>query len=178
MKQYKPPISSRGTEELIAIANGTTEDWQQDAIDQAKDELRRRNITREQQMVVLDKWKEEDEKVALDYQKQLEQNESEGYNVFKMMYIFLVAPFIILGRWNVGPSLWELKRENYKRKFKQRLFLIICGTLFWIMYFMVMILEQERNRQAEIDRFQKADVSDQEKAGYGTDSLASKEAKQ
>ena len=43
MKEYKPPIASRDTEELISIANGTTDEWQQDAINQAIEELKKRD---------------------------------------------------------------------------------------------------------------------------------------
>lgn len=174
MTEFNPPISTRDTEELIAIANGTTDNWQQEAIDQAIDELRKRNITREQQNRILDLWKNEDEKLELAYQRQLEQNETEGYSTGKMIYIFLVAPFILVGRWTVDLSLIELKRENYIKKFKQRLFLLLGGTTFWILFFVVSAGDYERKRQEEID---KVDISEWEKNYYGNDSLTTEDNK-
>ena len=49
MSEYYPKISERQTDELIEIANSSTEVWQQDAINQAKFELIKRNITEKQQ---------------------------------------------------------------------------------------------------------------------------------
>ena len=50
---YTPPISDRETEELILIANNTTNAWQEDAIRQAKEELKKRNISYDEQNKVL-----------------------------------------------------------------------------------------------------------------------------
>ena len=174
MKEYNPPIASRDTEELIAIANGTPDDWQQDAINQAIDELKKRNVTREQQNKVLDHWKKEEEKLELAYQKQLKQNETEGYSTGKIIYIFLVAPFILAGRWTVDLSLRELKTENYQKKFKQRLLLLLGGTTFWILLLLAGANDYEKKRQEEID---KVDISEWEKNYYGNDSLTTNDNK-
>lgn len=174
MKEYNPPISNRDTEELIAIANGTTDDWQQDAINQAIDELKKRNVTKEQQNKILEQWKKEEEKLELAYQKQLEQNETEGYSTGKMVYIFLVAPLILAGRWTVDLSLRELKRENYQKKFKQRFLLLLGGTTFWILFLVSGANDYERKRQEEID---KVDISEWEKNYYGNDSLTTNDNK-
>jgi hypothetical protein len=172
--EFNPPISSRDTDELIAIANGTTDDWQQDAINQAIDELKRRNVTREHQDRILDKWKKKDEELELAYQRQLEQNETEGYSTGKMIYIFFVAPFILVGRWTVDLSLRELKKENYQKKFKQRLFLLLSGTTFWILFMVASAKDYGRKRQEEID---KVDISEWEKNYYGNDSLTTEDNK-
>lgn len=135
MTQFNPPISSRDNNELIQIANSSPDEWQQEAIDQAKDELMKRDISTDFQKKVLEKWKEEEKQNEMAYKKQLELNESDGYTVGKMIYIFLVAPFLLSGKWTTDLSLFELKRENYQKKFKQRLLLLIGGTAFWILIF-------------------------------------------
>lgn len=43
MKVFNPPIEKRTNEELIAIANSTTNDWQKEAVEQAKAEIVKRN---------------------------------------------------------------------------------------------------------------------------------------
>lgn len=169
MKEYTPAITKRDTEELIAIANGTTDDWQQDAIEQAKVELRLRNVSIDYQKTVLDRLKDEKKRIELTNQKQLEDNETEGYSIDKMFYIFLVAPFILFGKWSVDLSLTDLRRENYKKKFRQRLFLLLGGTTFWILFLVVNINDYEKQRQDEIDN---ADISEWEKHYYGNDSLS------
>lgn len=135
--EYNPPIPARDTEELIEIANGTADDWQQEAINQAKEELKKRRVTKEYQDKILDGWKRETEELDLAYQKQLKINETEGYSIVKMIYIFLVAPLILIGRWTVDLSLIELKSENYQKKFRQRLFLLLGGTAFWILFLII-----------------------------------------
>jgi len=141
MIEYYPPIPDRDTEDLVVIANGTTVQWQQEAIDQAKDELIKRNVSREEQDRMLEIWEKECEQYDLKYlkpleleqQKQFELNKSKSYSIGKMIYIFLVAPAILLGRWNVGHSLVELKQNNYQLKYKQRLYLLIGGSVFWFL---------------------------------------------
>ncbi len=168
MTEFNPPIETRETLELIAIANGTRNEWQQEAIDQAKDELRNRGISDEYQKKVVDKWIEERKQFEIAYQKQLELNKTESYLTWEMIYILLVAPFILVGKWTVGLSLRELKRENYSKKNKQRLLLLIGGVAFWILIGMLSFNSSEKDR---LDKIEKADISAWEKNRYGTDSL-------
>lgn len=166
--EFIPPISSRETEELIAIAMCTTDEWQQEAIDQANAELARRNITQEFRQGVIDNWQKEVERMELAYQQQLIRNEKEGYSPGIIIYIFLFAPIILTGRWPVDLSLSELKRENYQRKFKQRLFLLLGGTAFWILLAVAGFNDDEKERQAEID---KVDISAWERNRIDNDTL-------
>ena len=62
---------------------------------------------------------------------QLKKNKDISYSKLRMLYIFAVAPFILVGKWRVGKDLFELKDENFQIKFKQRLILLITGTMFW-----------------------------------------------
>jgi aspartokinase len=59
--EFDPPIHTRTTNELIAIAN-YTEDWNEEAIEQAKAELVKRGITKEEQEKKVNEWNEIAEK--------------------------------------------------------------------------------------------------------------------
>ncbi|OFX18460.1 MAG: hypothetical protein A2033_07510 [Bacteroidetes bacterium GWA2_31_9] len=160
MTDFNPPIEIRDIEELIAIANSSVEYWQQEAIDKAKKELKKRGITKEQQQEILDKFANEEKQFEIEYQKQLESNATEKYSFIIMIYIFFIAPLILLGRWSVDYSLIELHKENYKIKFKQRLLLLLGGLSFYIVFFAIGINNYEKKHQAEIDN---ADISSWEK---------------
>jgi hypothetical protein len=168
MTEFNPPIETRETLELIAIANGTLDEWQQEAIDKAKDELKNRGISDEYQKKVVDKWIKEIKQSEIAYQSQLDQNKTESYSTLDMIYIFLVAPFLLVGKWTVGLSLRELKRENYSKKIRQRLLLLIGGIGFWISISVLSFNLSEKKRLENID---KADISAWEKNRYPTDSL-------
>jgi hypothetical protein len=153
MMEYNPQIQKRDTEELIAIANSTTKEWQQAAIVQAREELTKRGITKEFEQKVIQRWEEEFHQIESAYQKKLEHNEFEGYTAGKMLSVFLSAPFILGGRiWRSEDlSLSELRHENYQKKFRQRLFLLLGGVVFWVLLFIASLNYIERKRQAEID---------------------------
>lgn len=137
MTEFDPPISSRETDELISIANSSTEYWQQEAIDQANAELLKRGITDEMQQQILDSWEEEERELQLAYQKQLLQNETEGYSIWLKIYIFFVAPIIFLPRIDTGLSPRELIKENFMKKYRQRQLLILGGVVFWLLVIIV-----------------------------------------
>lgn len=79
---------------------------------------------------------EEDELKAFNkaWAKQLERNQFESYSLFEKLKIFLFGPYNLFKFFDSG--LIDLKRENYKIKFRQRLILIISGTIFWILLFL------------------------------------------
>ncbi len=89
---YTPPISDRETEELILIANNTTNAWQEDAIRQAKEELKKRDISNDEQNKVLQQ--------SETYQKELEEdalnNTYISYSTGKMLLIFIGSPLLLL----------------------------------------------------------------------------------
>ena len=128
MSEYYPKISERQTDELIEIANSSTEVWQQEVINQAKFELIKRNITEKQQDDFFEKKAEE----VNDYFKNVElkrkANEFEKYNIFEMIFIAIVSPFILIRQWRV---LYQLNEENYTLKFKQRFVMLSLGMIIW-----------------------------------------------
>jgi predicted small integral membrane protein len=128
MSEYRPKISERLTDELIEIANSSTEVWQQEAINQAKSELIKRNVTENQQ----DGYFEQKVREIDDYYENEElkrkANETEKYNIFAMILIVIISPFILIRPWSV---LYQLKQENYNLKFKQRIILLTLGMIIW-----------------------------------------------
>ncbi len=85
-----------------------------------------------------------------------------------MLYILLVAPFILIGKWRGGLSLRRLRIENYRKKFNQRLLLLLGGTTCWILIAVLNFNDSEKDR---LDKIEKADISAWEKNRYPTDSL-------
>jgi hypothetical protein len=132
MSEYYPKISERKTDELIEIANSSTQDWQQEAINQAKSELIERNITEKQQDDFFERKADEVNNYFKNIELKRKANESEKYNIFEMIFILIISPFIIIRDWRI---LYQLKKENYTLKFKQRLILLCVGMIIWFGYF-------------------------------------------
>ena len=154
MTTYNPPISERDTEELIAIANSSTDLWQQDAIDQARNELRKRKISLADEKKILDKWEQEERQAEIEYEQKRELNKTESYTIFEMIAIFFLSILIVFWRirlWEIGASLSDLWRENYKKKFVQRIILLIAGFAFWIYIPLIGYENAEKLRLKEIE---------------------------
>ena len=128
MSEYYPKISERQTDELIEIANSSTKVWQQDAINQAKFELIKRNITEKQQNDFFEQKAEEINDYSISVELKRKSNEFEKCNIFEMIFIVIASPFILIRQWRI---LYQLKEENYFLKFKQRLILLIFGMILW-----------------------------------------------
>lgn len=132
--KFDPPIASRDTDELIGIANGTTEHWQQEAIDQAKLELVKRNVSRKYQDKKLKQWEKREQYWVREGEKIHQKEIKKGYTISEMIGILIFAFPILMGRSHHGRSLLDLKKEGYKKKFKQRLILLILGVIFYIIF--------------------------------------------
>ena len=168
MTEYNPPISTRETYDLIAIANSTTFDWEQDAIDQAKNELLKRGVTIEYQKEILSQWEEIENQLEIAHQVQLEKNAEEGYPIIQMLLIVILTPILIFSKLDLGPSLFRLRRENFKKKFKQRILLLLAGIAVWIIIAILSANESEKRYQEEIDN---VDISAWQKHFYGKDNI-------
>lgn len=130
MKELTPPIHERDTDELIIMAHGTTSDWQQYAIDQAKEELRRRNVSMEYQLRVM---QEINAFVAKEMAELLEWKRTASYNTFDKirMVIFLYKTIL---------TDWTLKKDGYETMHKQRLRLIWIGCMLYFLLFMWILI--------------------------------------
>ena len=91
------------------------------------------------------------------WEEQEEINESEKYSLIEKIKIFLFGPYELFKFINSG--LTELRDFNYKVKFRQRLILLILGTIFWILFIIGTFQYSEYKRMQEID---KVDISDWE----------------
>jgi len=168
MTEFFPPMSERETEELIEIAHSTEGEYQDEAVNQATAELSRRGVSKKQQQKVVNTWKEIDAKNQLEESERLQKNEHIGYSVLQMFFIFFSSPMIVTR--GIGDmSLSELKRENYKKRFRQRLFLLIMGVLFWISVLTIYLNMEE---QKHINEIENVDISAWERSYYGEDSIS------
>ncbi|MEW7281204.1 hypothetical protein ABW636_21625 [Aquimarina sp. 2201CG1-2-11] len=146
MTEFIPPISERKTKELIEIIYLGKDHWNEEAIRQSKQELKKRNVSEKEQEEIIIKWEKEAEEYFVELEHTLEENQFESYSKLRMLYIFAVAPFILSGKWRVGKDLFELRSENFKLKFRQRIILLLTGTLFWtvLMAYGVKTSDEER----------------------------------
>ena len=144
MRQFKPPIKSRETYELMEIVSSTNDEWIKEARVQAEKELLNRNITeKEIEDYKLDKI--EFKKYAKNERAiELKNNSKESYSYLEMIVLFLFGPFIFFGPLVLNKilpydsfnylTLFNLKSENYKLKFKQRLILFILSFITWFIF--------------------------------------------
>jgi hypothetical protein len=131
-KRFIPPISERQTNELVGMANGTLDFWQEEAIRQAREELEKRGITAEYERKLIDKWQKKAERQEKAERERRFKNQFESYPLGDKVLIFLSAPVILIKPVSrTGESLFELKQENYRLKYKQRLVCLVSGVLFW-----------------------------------------------
>jgi len=136
MTIYSPPIESRSTEELLSMKYGSTDYWQQDAIDLAKAELNKRKISIAEEQKFVERKAKLIETGKIADQKRLDKNAIESYDKSLLILIFLISPFIFLGR-NGYHELLRLKNGNYQIKYKQRLTALIGGIGLWILILLV-----------------------------------------
>jgi hypothetical protein len=92
------------------------------------------------------------------WKKQEERNEFEKYKTLEMIKIFLFGPYELFKFFDSGlRELWDF---NYTTKFRQRLILLILGTIFWILFVVGTYKYYEYKRIQEIEN---ADISDWER---------------
>jgi len=91
------------------------------------------------------------------WKTQEERNQFEKYTFIEKVKIFLFGPYKLFKFFDSG--LTELKESNYKIKFRQRLTLLISGTVFWIALGVAIFQYYEYKRMQEIE---KVDITDWE----------------
>ncbi len=118
----------------MEIAISKQGEWQVDIVNQAKKELLKRGVSIEEIEETKEKYEDFLKREELNRQKQLKENEEISYKTGEMILIVLITPFILLGKsYNLtGLSLGELKEENFKLKYNQRLFSLIIGLILWM----------------------------------------------
>lgn len=71
---------------------------------------------------------------------QSDENALESYTLLQMVNVFLFGPYNLFKLFDSG--LTELKGDSYKLKYRQRIFLLIGGTLFWIIVMLLIFKYQ------------------------------------
>jgi hypothetical protein len=143
MSNFHPPIASRETEELIFIAHSLSEDWQPEAIAQAKAELERRGVTPEFQEEFLKEWERD---YDIMQEKALEERRAEDFDLGEKLFIIIKWPKALF-------SGWDLRKEGYELKARRRPRLIALGVLVWIIFgfcVSLIIREEQRKKSEEI----------------------------
>jgi hypothetical protein len=122
--EFIPPIASRDTVELIVMSTSTLKDYQQEAINQAIAELKKRNISQEEIESTSVQLKKE-------YEEYLDQEKikkaTEDYNTVDKILIVLFWYKCIL-------SDWSLKKEGYFIKAESRIKCILIGLALYSLF--------------------------------------------
>lgn len=89
MTHYNPPIETRDTDDLIIISKSSTDEWQQAAIDIAKDELIKRGLT---QTKIDSRYSELENEFNEQIETELKIASEEDYSIFEKIWIILFWP--------------------------------------------------------------------------------------
>jgi len=122
MSEYKPPIESRSTFELLEIV-GNEKEWQIDATKKAYKELKKRKV----KSAVINQFKIDNE----EYKKYLkEEMAKESYKIIDFIFEPFSFVFVLFFQ-------WELKRDGYFRKARQlmRIRLVVLVLILWIILY-------------------------------------------
>lgn len=138
-KIYDPPIESRDTDELIGIANSNDIYWQQEAREQAREELIRRNVPEEYEEKLLEKLTQEMIEWERVQNRKREANAVEKYTRKEALTICIMAPLILIGKVSYDEPLSILKAMNYKLKYRKRKLLLTAGLMLWIALFYLFV---------------------------------------
>jgi len=135
MTDFIPPFSERTAKELIIISNSSTDHWQQEAINQAKSELLKRGISKNDQEEILNGIDEEIKQYNEELEIWLENNKTESYKVWEIFVLFLFGSIIFIKPYFFSHyNLFNLKGDNYFLKFKQRIIIFCLSFISWIAY--------------------------------------------
>jgi hypothetical protein len=129
MTQYNPPIETRETDELILIIKSSTDEWQQTAIDIAKEELKKRGLSQTQ---INARYTELEKDFNELIETELKNASEEDYSVFEKIWMILFWPRELFHG-------WYLKRDGYTLKAKRRIQLILTGLIFYIIIILTSI---------------------------------------
>ncbi len=129
MIQYNPPIETRDTDELILISRSRDDEWQQVAVDIAKEELKKRGLSQNQ---IDSRYAKLEKEYNEQIEKELKNISEEDYSVFEKIWMILFWPRELF-------HSWFLKREGYTLKAKRRIQLILIGLIFYVIIILTSI---------------------------------------
>lgn len=119
--EFNPPIENRETDELIVISKSSTDEYQAKAIELAKKELDKREIS---QATIDNRYNElfiEHEKVI---EKSMAEIAAEDYSVLEKIWIVILWPRELFHG-------WYLRRDGYTLKASNRIKLILVGVALY-----------------------------------------------
>lgn len=90
--------------------------------------------------------------------RQCERNATEEYTTLEKFIIFFWEPFKVFRL--LGTGLTDLRKSNYKIKYRQRAILLFAGMFFWISLIIIGYKYSQYKSQQQIDN---ADISGWEK---------------
>ncbi len=127
--EFKPPIASRSTDELISIAWLYPEDYQELAIEEAKRELSKRNIHKlEYQKLILQTHKHK-EKTARREDEYNRYKSSQSLTIPEIIYHTVLWPLPLVASIFQFKTIYELFGQGYTRKAYQALVLRVLGFI-------------------------------------------------
>lgn len=158
--QFDPPINIRTTNELIQIAN-YIDDWNIEAVEQAKAELVKRGVSQEVQDKKVSEWNIRAEK---EWQRELENRKKESFDLISLFFMTIYWPRTILYD-------WSLKKEGYVKKYKQRL-MTITGGIALVIAFLIWGHLNRDERQTELqNEINSSDISEWEQGYYTNEEI-------
>ena len=134
---FHPPIADRSTKELLKMTSDAVS-WQPEARALARMELDERGVKPER----IKAREQSFSKASIAHEELRERHAKEGYPFWKILLIFLGAPFMIAAKFfarqfglEIKLGLTELDKRNYMIKYRQRMTALVLGTLLWIFLF-------------------------------------------
>ena len=112
--------------------------WQPEARALARMELAKRGVESEK----IKAHEQSFSKASIAHEELRERHAKEGYPFWKILLVFVGAPFMIAAKFIGGQfglefklGLTKLDKRNYTRKYRQRMAALVLGTLLWIFLF-------------------------------------------
>ena len=119
------------TDWLIIIANDSEIE---ELKVEAKNKLNQKGITSDQikeRYTEISSDAKQREAVNSAWQKQCERNQTDKFTTREKLEIFFFGPYKFFKHFDSG--LKGLKESNYRIKYKQKIILLISGTIFWLL---------------------------------------------
>lgn len=152
MKDFQPPIASRTTNELIRIAHAVNHNWQEEAVQKAKQELRHRTVSIEEQKIKLQYFKDQEKAKE---QIMMEARRGEDFPLIDKIFRIVFWPKYLLHD-------WFLKKEGYILMHKRRIQLLALGIFITSLFVVWSSLTHEEEDQNRVEEIDKVDVSEWE----------------
>jgi len=120
---YNPPIQARSTDDLLEMIINK-DDWNEDALSIAKDELTKRGVTYEKQIFEEQINKKAKHKINII-------KENAGYSIY-FRILLLIFPFVTFFPFSIE-TIIGLENDGYYKKAKQRFFYLLAGFIIWFL---------------------------------------------